>query len=181
MTIATSKSPVQIGAKLAGLGTIVIRYGLVLVIFWIGAMKFTAYEANGIQPVVAKNPLMGWIYGFLGVQAFSNALGVVQIAIAVMIGLRSLSPKVSAIGSVMASLMFLATMSLLFSTPGWEPSLGFPALGVLPGQFVLKDIVLFGASVWSLGESLVFMGLPADGASVHSLPSPPSARAYESV
>jgi hypothetical protein len=23
----------------------------------------------------------------------------------------------------------------------------------MPGQFLLKDIVLFGASVWSLGES----------------------------
>jgi reactive chlorine resistance protein C len=90
---------VQIGEKLSDLGTVVSRYGLVLVIFWIGAMKFSAYEANGIQPLVANSPFMGWLYGFLSVQAFSNSLGVVEIAIAVMIGLRSLSPKVSAIGS----------------------------------------------------------------------------------
>jgi uncharacterized membrane protein YkgB len=32
--------------------------------------------------------------------------------------------------------------------------LGFPALSGHPGQFLLKDIVLFGAAVWSLGESL---------------------------
>jgi hypothetical protein len=24
----------------------------------------------------------------------------------------------------------------------------------MPGQFLLKDIVLFGAAVWSLGESI---------------------------
>jgi hypothetical protein len=35
-----------------------------------------------------------------------------------------------------------------------EPTLGFPALSVMPGQFLLKDIVLFSAAVWSLGESL---------------------------
>jgi len=145
----------EIGEKLSGLGTFVIRYGLVLVILWIGAMKFTAYEANGIQPLVANSPLMGWMYGFLSVQAFSNLLGTVEIAIAVMIGLRWLSPKVSAIGSMLAMLMFLTTMSFLFSTPGWEVSLGgFPALSVVPGQFLLKDIVLFGAAVWSLGEAL---------------------------
>jgi len=42
----------------------------------------------------------------------------------------------------------------VFTTPGWEPTLGFPALSAMPGQFLLKDIVLLGASVWSLGESL---------------------------
>jgi uncharacterized membrane protein YkgB len=136
------------------LGTAMTRYGLVVVFAWIGAMKFTAYEANGIQPLVANSPLMGWLYGFLSVQAFSNVLGVVEIAIAAMIGLRWLSPKVTAIGSLLAMLMFLTTMSFLFSTPGWEPSLGFPALAVVPGQFLLKDIVLFGACAWSLGESL---------------------------
>jgi hypothetical protein len=63
------------------------RYGLVLVILWIGAMKFTAYEANVIQPLVANSPLMGWLYRFLSVQEFSDSLGVVEIAIAVMIGM----------------------------------------------------------------------------------------------
>jgi hypothetical protein len=27
----------------------------------------------------------------------------------------------------------------------------------MPGQFLLKDLVLFGAAVWSLGESLKAM------------------------
>jgi reactive chlorine resistance protein C len=136
---------------------LVSRYGLVLVIFWIGAMKFTSYEANGIQPLVANSPLMGWLYRILSVQGFSDLLGVVEIAIAVMIGLRWLFPQVAAIGSVLV--MFLTTLSFLFSTPGWEPSLGgFPALAVVPGQFLLKDIVLLGASIWSLGESLASIG-----------------------
>ena len=146
---------VEIGEKLSGLGTFIVRYGLVLVILWIGAMKFTGYEANGIQPLVANSPFMGWVYQIFSVQGFSNLLGTVEIAIAGMIAFRPLSPNVSAIGSVLAMAMFLTTMSFLFSTPGWEPSLGgFPALAVVPGQFLIKDIVLFGAATWSLGESL---------------------------
>jgi len=31
---------------------------------------------------------------------------------------------------------------------------GFPVLSVLPGQFLLKDLVLLSASVWTLGDSL---------------------------
>ena len=41
-------------------GTNVSRYGLVIVLLWIGGMKFTAYEAEGIRPMVANSPLMSW-------------------------------------------------------------------------------------------------------------------------
>ncbi len=137
------------------IGVHLIRYGLVLVLAWIGAMKFTAYEANGIQPLVASSPFMGWVYHVLSIQAFSTVLGLVEIAVALMIALRPLSAAGAAIGSGAAVVMFLTTLSFLFSTPGWEPSLGgFPALSVVPGQFLVKDVVLLGAALWSLGEAL---------------------------
>jgi uncharacterized membrane protein YkgB len=117
-------------------------------------MKFTAYEAMGIQPLVAHSPLVGWMYDFLSVRSFSTMLGFIEIGTAVLISLRFVSPKASAIGSVLAIGLFATTLSFLISTPGWEPTLGFPALSAMPGQFLLKDIVLFGAAVWSLGESL---------------------------
>ena len=69
-TAAPTKTLPQIAERLSDLGALVSRYGLVLVIFWIGAMKFTAYEANGIQTLVANSPFMGWLYGFLSVQTF---------------------------------------------------------------------------------------------------------------
>ena len=47
------------GMAIAVLGSRVLRYGLVLVVGWIGLVKFTGYEANGIQPLVAHSPLMG--------------------------------------------------------------------------------------------------------------------------
>lgn len=105
--------------------------------------------------MVANSPLLGWMYDFLSVRAFSNLLGVVEICIALMIAARPISAKLGAVGSALAVGMFLTTLSFLFSTPGWEFGLeGFPALSVLPGQFLLKDVVLLGASIWSFGEAL---------------------------
>ena len=127
---------------------------MVLVLLWIGGMKFTAYEAEGIRPLVANSPLMGWVYNLMSVTAFSSLLGVVEIAIGVLIALRPVWPAGSALGSGLAVGMFLTTLSFLVTTPGWEPSLGgFPAVSAMPGQFVLKDIVLLGAALWTAGEA----------------------------
>ncbi len=153
--VHTRSNVVEGTVDLEAIGQAIVRYGLVLVLGWIGAMKFTAYEAAGIQPLVANSPFMGWLYGFLSVRAFSNLLGTFEIAVAVMIALRHVFPRVAAVGSGIAVTMFLTTLSFLFTTPGWEPSLGgFPALSVVPGQFLLKDVVLLGAAVWSAGDAL---------------------------
>ena len=140
--------------KIQQFGFRVTRYGLALVIGWIGFMKFTGYEASGIQPFVAHSPLLRWMYKILTVRQFSNGLDVVEVAIGILIALRPWSRKACALGSALAVMMFLTTISFLFSTPGWEPSLGgFPALSALPGQFLLKDVVLLGAAIWSLVEA----------------------------
>ena len=137
------------------LGHRVLRYGLALVITLIGMMKFTTYEAVGIQSLVGNSPLLGWMYSILSVQGFSAGLGIVEIGIGALIALRPWFPKASAVGSAGAVFMFLTTLSFLFSAPGWEASLGgFPALSAAVGQFLLKDVVLLGAAIWSLGEAL---------------------------
>jgi uncharacterized membrane protein YkgB len=147
------------GARLEALGLNIVRYALVLVLVWIGAMKFTAYEAMAIQPLVAHSPLMFWLYGLFSVQAASNLIGVAEIVAGVLIAVRPWSASAAVVGSLMAVATFVITLTFLFSTPGWEPSLGgFPALSVAPGQFILKDAVLLGAAIWSLGEALRHMG-----------------------
>jgi reactive chlorine resistance protein C len=84
------------------------------------------HEAAGIQPLVAHSPLMSWVYAVFSERAFSALLGVAEVAIAAMIYLRSVSAKVSAIGSGLAAVMFLTTLTFLFSTPVgnrvWEAS-----------------------------------------------------------
>jgi uncharacterized membrane protein YkgB len=137
-------------------GGSVIRYGLAGVIGWIGLMKFTSVEAQAIWPLAQHSPLMSWASTALGVRPFSHLVGVAEVTIAALIALRPVAARASALGSALAVGMFATTLSFLLTTPGvWEASLGgFPAISVLPGQFLLKDVVLLGASLWSLGESL---------------------------
>jgi uncharacterized membrane protein YkgB len=137
-------------------GGAVLRYGLAGVIGWIGLMKFTPVEAEAIRPLAVHSPLMAWASAALGVRPFSNLVGVAEVTIAVLIALRPVATRASALGSALAVGMFATTLSFLLTTPGvWEASLGgFPAISVLPGQFLLKDVVLLGGALWSLGESL---------------------------
>ena len=142
-------------SQVEAVGRELTRYGLVVVVGWIGLMKFTTYEAEGIRPFVANSPLMSWVYGLISLPGFSAMLGVVEVTIALLIAARPFSPRVSALGSALAVGMFLTTLSFLVTTPGvWVADAGgFPALSGAPGQFLLKDLALLGISLWSFGES----------------------------
>ncbi len=143
------------GQKLENIGGAVIRYGLVAVLLWVGMLKFTAYEAEGIQPFVANSPLFSWAYGVMSVQAFAMALGVIEITLGILIALWRVAPKLSAYGSIAAAIMFLTTLTFALTTPGvWQPGYGFPFPSPMPGQFLAKDLVLLGAAIWTAGEAL---------------------------
>jgi uncharacterized membrane protein YkgB len=144
-----------LGGALERGASLALRYGLVLVLVWIGAMKFTTVEAKAIEGFVANSPLSSWIYAVLGVEATAALIGGAELAIAGLIAVRPLSARLAVAGSALAAGMFLTTLSFMVSTPGvFEASLGgFPALSVLPGQFLLKDVVLLAAALWSLAEA----------------------------
>jgi uncharacterized membrane protein YkgB len=136
------------------LGGALIRYGLVVVLCWIGLLKFTAFEAHGIEPLVANSPVLSWVYQLFTVTAFSSVLGVVEVATAALLAVKPWFPRVSMVGSVSAIALFLATISFLFTTPGvGEPTAGgFPALS-MTGQFLIKDVALLGIAVWTLADA----------------------------
>jgi uncharacterized membrane protein YkgB len=142
-------------AMIERLGHAFLRYGLVIVVGWIAAMKATEYEAKGIQPLIAHSPLLSWGYNIWSVHHFTMIIGAGELVIASLIALRHWYPKASAVGSVGAVFMFLTKLSFIITTPGWEPSLGgFPALSGDVGEFLIKDFVLLGASPWTLADSL---------------------------
>jgi uncharacterized membrane protein YkgB len=129
------------------------RYGLVLTLLLIGILKFTPGEAQGIQPLVANSPLMFWLYRVLSVQEVSNLIGMIEIVVALLMALRPFSSRLSFIGSFGAIVTFVLTVSFLFSTPGaFHFSHGFPLLGDA-GQFLIKDLVLLGAAIWTAAEA----------------------------
>ncbi|MBA2282805.1 MAG: DUF417 family protein, partial [Acidimicrobiia bacterium] len=78
-----------------------------------------------------------------------------EIILGLMIATRPIAPKVSAIGSLGALLLFLVTLTFVFSTPGgWQPGYGIPFLSPDPGQFLAKDVAYAAIAVWTAGEAL---------------------------
>lgn len=146
----------NVAQRLDSAGRNATRYGLALVLLWIGGMKFTEYEARGISAFVANSPLMSWAYSLFSVRGFSALLGVTEVAVALLIAARPFSLRAAVLGSAAAVGMFATTLSFLLTTPGvWEASAGgFPALSVVPGQFLIKDFVLLGAASWLFGQDL---------------------------
>lgn len=141
--------------RLEGLGVLLLRYALVIILLWVGALKFTAYEAEGIQVFVENSPLLSWLYDIVSVRTFSTLLGIFEITLALMIATRPFMPKVSAVGSLGALSLFLVTLTFVFSTPGgWQPGYGFPYLSPDPGQFLAKDVALAAIAIWTAGEAL---------------------------
>jgi uncharacterized membrane protein YkgB len=166
MAIGSPQTSRAVDQRLLVGGGNIIRYGLVVVIVWIGALKFTGSEAARIQPFIEHSPFMSWLNGVFTVRTLSAVLGTIEISAAVLIALRHWFPLPSALGSALATLLFIGTLSFLFTTPGVADAAagGFPALSSI-GQFLLKDLVLLGASVWTLGEALNASAATADGRS----------------
>jgi hypothetical protein len=52
----TAQRIYAVAASLDGLGMNLLRLGLVIVLVWIGGLKFARYEAEGIVPLVANSP-----------------------------------------------------------------------------------------------------------------------------
>ncbi len=144
-----------LGARITRFGDHALRYSVVVVLAWIGAMKFTAYEAGAIEGLVASSPLVSWLYSIFSLQGASNLIGSVEIltAVALVVGLHN--RRIAIVGALAAIATFAVTASFLYTAPGWEASLGgFPALSVVPGQFLLKDIVLLAAAISLLGKAI---------------------------
>lgn len=140
--------------RLAAGGLGVARYGVALVLLWIGVLKFTPAEATGIGALITTSPLLSWMYDVWSVAGASRVIGIAEIVAAALLALRRVSPRAAVAGSALAVATFVTTLSFLLTAPGaWDAS-GFPTLGGA-GQFLIKDLVFLGVSLWSLGDALV--------------------------
>lgn len=150
-----TETTVAIGSLITRIAEITTFAAVAIIYLWFGGMKFTTYEANGIFGFVSHSPLLSWMYNFMSINGFSYFLGVIEIAIGLLIAARCISPKFSVIGGTLSVGLFLTTLSFMLSTPlVFEPTIGFPAITVVPGQFLLKDIGLLAASLVVIGNSL---------------------------
>ena len=153
----------QLAPTLTRCGQLVSRYGLVVILAWIGFGKWVKMES---RVLIEHSPLMSWIYDVFSVTTVARGLGTMEIVAALLIALRPIWPRASAVGSALAVVLFLGTLSFLFTTPGVVAThaAGLPVLSALPGQFLLKDLVLIGVALWTLGDSLMAASAATRGA-----------------
>ena len=139
---------------LSRIGGYVLRYSLVFFFVAFGFYKFTPQEALGIQPLTEHSVGLFWINPLLGVRGGSDVIGVIEIAAGLMIAARFLAPRLSGYGSLVAAFALLNTLSFLFTTPNLDPQ-GSDA------GFLLKDLTLLGAALWSAGDAFAAARLRA--------------------
>jgi uncharacterized membrane protein YkgB len=115
--------------------------------------------ANRIEPLLRNSPLLSWLYEFGDVGGASRVIGVTEVIIAFLIAARPVSPRLCAIGSIAAMGMFLTTLSFLVTTPGMFEIVDGLVVPHGAGGFVIKDVLLLGAAMWSAADSLRAMRL----------------------
>jgi uncharacterized membrane protein YkgB len=111
-----------------------LRFSLGLVLGWIGAIKFI-----DPSPVVG---LLGASLSFLAFPQFVYLLGAAEIAIALTL---FANVKVEYAGLAAMGLFVGTILIFLIAPKVTYGDVGFPLLS-LPGEFLLKDTVLFAAS-----------------------------------
>ena len=186
MNLVSASTLLRLYEKVASLdrvGMTILRIGLVVVLAWIGGLKFADYEADSIVPLIANSPLMSFVYEHPAPEyrryvnkegenitahhvwqesnrtySFSHALGCVIVGIALLIALHKPLPQIAAVGSALLIGMACTTLSFLVTTPeAWVPALGGSTHG-FPylsgvGRLIIKDCIMLGAAVVTMADS----------------------------
>ena len=143
-----------IGKRLQTAGIATARYGITLNLLSIGRLKFEDYEVENIRPLITQSPLFSSLIAKLGERRLARLIGTTEIVMGSLIAAKPFAPRVSAFASLAGVAMFGTTLSFLATTPeAWQEKRGEPQLSPA-GQFLVKDIVLLGASLLTAGDSL---------------------------
>ncbi|MCK1392661.1 DUF417 family protein [Bradyrhizobium sp. 1] len=121
----------------------ILRWVMVIIFVSFGMQKFTLQSAQGIVQFIINSPFTSWLSVF-GLRGEAYFLGVAEFVIAALLAAGSVSPVLSALGSLMGMVTFAITWSFFFTTPGvvtWSLSTD-PMAWNLTGEFLFKDIVL---------------------------------------
>ena len=176
-------SLLSFAANLKNVGLKLIRLAILIVFVWIGALKFTHYEADGIVPFVANSPFMSFFYAKEAPEykeyknkegefvqknrewhesnrtyIFSRGLGVLIMSIGILVFLGIFSSKAGIVGDTLAIIMTIGTLSFLITTPEcWVPDLGSGEHGFPllsgAGRLVIKDTVILAGAITLLSDS----------------------------
>jgi uncharacterized membrane protein YkgB len=119
---------------------------VVLVLLWIGGMKFTLLEAKGIEALVASSPLMSWMYQVWDLQTTSNLIGIYDLIALSLLVLAIFWQRLLIPAVLMSGAVFVVTQTFFLS---WPSALSAETLLSTGGHFLIKDL-------WFIINLLIF-------------------------
>ena len=145
LTTTQQQTAQRIASKLENAGLPLLYITLGIIYIWFGGIKFTQGQAEGMYGMIANNPLVSWMYVIFSKQGLVNFLGTLEIIIGLLFFGRFVNPALSVVGGLLSMALFVVS--------GITTKAGFPVLSFV-GEFLLKDIGLFAASLFIAGNSL---------------------------
>jgi len=124
-------------------------FPVILVLLWIGGMKFTLFEAQGIETLVKSSPLMAWMYDVWDLQTTSNLIGLYDLIAILLLVAAVFYTKLLVPSVLMSGAVFVVTQTFLFS---WDSALSTDTLLSGGGHFLIKDL-------WFIANLLFFITL----------------------
>ena len=132
-----------------------VRASMVIIFLFFGYQKWFDYEAQTLIPYISNGPLISWMYPVFGVRGASWFLGVSEWLFGALLFLGFWNKRLGILGAAGSCVTFITTITIIpFMPDGWAASAGgFPAMtGNVP--FLMKDLVLFAASVYLLRQDV---------------------------
>src|SRR5580704_5574629 len=133
-----------------------LRAAMVIIFFFFGYQKWFAYEVERLIPYISNGPLIFWLYAALGMRGATWFLGASEWTFGTLLFLGFWNKKLGILGALGSSVTFITTVTIIpFMPDGWDVAAGgFPAMtGNVP--FLMKDLVLFAASVYLLKQDVL--------------------------
>lgn len=122
-------------------------FPVLVVLAWIGGMKFFEFEAQGIKALLETSPFMSWMYALWDLQTTSNLIGIFDLIAVILLVFSIYKPTLMLPAVAMSGSVMLMTQSFLFTLPG---SLSPDTLLTTTGHFLIKDL-------WFIANLLLFV------------------------
>jgi uncharacterized membrane protein YkgB len=151
---------IKLGILKENLDYHLIRASMVVLFLFFGYQKWFQYEAQALIPYISHGPLIFWMYPVFGVRGATWFLGVSEWLFGALLFAGFWNKKLGILGALGSCASFIATTTIIpFMPDGWAASAGgFPAMTERVA-FLMKDILLFAASVYLLKQDVARVAL----------------------
>lgn len=139
---------------LAATHSLIFRYGLALMLIWLGYMKLRAPGLGNIEQYLTTTIIFSWMMDKVSMEAFVRVFGGLQIIAGLFIALKSLSKTLSAWGGALGFLLLLASVSsFIFSGVLWQSNI-FSVAPHATIEAFMGTFILLGVAGWCWSDSI---------------------------